>query len=158
MDSQRIQSVVSALREYGTEELLGIWIEDDREEWAPEAFEAVRLILVERGEPLPVSGSACRRARRPTGRLARVGSDAAQVLRQIEWRRRWPAGTLGRQAASVLAIAGLEILFLWAFDQPWFAVPWPGGRALSTLRYILFRGCQEDCFTGAGMMRVQASL
>jgi uncharacterized membrane protein YgcG len=36
-----------------TEELLGIWKENDREQWSEEAFEAIKQLLLERGETLP---------------------------------------------------------------------------------------------------------
>lgn len=36
-----------------TDELLSIWIKNDREEWSNDAFEAVKQILTERGIELP---------------------------------------------------------------------------------------------------------
>ena len=36
-----------------TEELVQIWTENHRETWRDEAFEIIRLILIERGAPIP---------------------------------------------------------------------------------------------------------
>ena len=51
------------LRTRADQDLLAIWIENDQEQWSPEFFEAVRLVLTERGVPVPgqgVLGSALR--------------------------------------------------------------------------------------------------
>lgn len=47
------------------EDLLAVWVENDQEQWSPEFFEAVRLVLTERGVAVPaqgVHGSAARRS------------------------------------------------------------------------------------------------
>ena len=53
------------LRSRADQDLLAIWIENDQDQWSPEFFEAVRLVLTERGVPAPapaqgVPGSALR--------------------------------------------------------------------------------------------------
>jgi hypothetical protein len=40
-----------------SEELIDIWVENDREKHPPETFTAIRLILDERGERLPLQNT-----------------------------------------------------------------------------------------------------
>jgi hypothetical protein len=48
-----IEQLCIRMRLKSTEELIEIWIENNRKEWAKEAFEAIRQVLLERGENLP---------------------------------------------------------------------------------------------------------
>ena len=41
------------MNERSTEELLNTWQENNREDWTDEAFDAIREILIERGENIP---------------------------------------------------------------------------------------------------------
>ena len=47
------RQIMERMREKETEELISIWREDNRDEWRPEAFEAVETILIERLGKLP---------------------------------------------------------------------------------------------------------
>ncbi len=49
--------VHEAMRARDTDDLLRIWVENDREEWSDQAFEAVRAVLAERGVDLPTQES-----------------------------------------------------------------------------------------------------
>lgn len=48
-----VESIRVNLREKSTEELLEIWKKNNREEWSDEAFEAIKELLVERGDKPP---------------------------------------------------------------------------------------------------------
>ena len=45
------------LNSKNSEELIKIWVENDREKYPPETFAAIRLILHERGEKLPLQNT-----------------------------------------------------------------------------------------------------
>lgn len=77
LKSQRIDEIRSHMAGLDTGELLSIWRDNRRSDWTDEAFEAVRLVLLARGENLPdqmpticvpadeMSLSALGQARRP---------------------------------------------------------------------------------------------
>jgi len=48
-----VQDIKKKIDDKATEDLLDIWIENNREKWSAEYFEAVRLILLERNETPP---------------------------------------------------------------------------------------------------------
>jgi len=50
MDTRMIQEIRRSMESKSTEELLQIWRENDRAQYSEEAFEAIRLLLEERGE------------------------------------------------------------------------------------------------------------
>lgn len=52
MHQNLIEMLRRKLEKKNSEELLQLWIENDRERWSPEAFEAARRVLVERGVPI----------------------------------------------------------------------------------------------------------
>jgi DNA-directed RNA polymerase subunit RPC12/RpoP len=60
LDSERVEQFQAVLKLRETEDLLALWRANDQEEWTPEAFEAMRLILRERlhEEPARVDDSA----------------------------------------------------------------------------------------------------
>lgn len=47
------REIHTKMEKKSTEELLKIWQENDREQWSEEVFEAIRQLLLERGEHLP---------------------------------------------------------------------------------------------------------
>lgn len=53
MDEKLVEQYRKNLEEKSTEELLKVWEENNRVEWLDEAFEAIRKILIGRGEILP---------------------------------------------------------------------------------------------------------
>jgi hypothetical protein len=53
MDEKWVSEIHKKMEQKTTEELLEVWVQNDRGEWTDEAFEAVSRILGERGEPLP---------------------------------------------------------------------------------------------------------
>lgn len=48
MDEQRIEDIQKRMNEKDTDTLCAIWVRNDRHEWAEEAFEAIRRVLVSR--------------------------------------------------------------------------------------------------------------
>jgi hypothetical protein len=52
-DPGLLNVVRQRMAEQSTDELLRIWVENDRFQWSPETFEAVRSVLAERGVELP---------------------------------------------------------------------------------------------------------
>lgn len=53
MDTRLLASIRDQMRAKRTDQLLGIWVQNDRDIWSPEAFDAIRDILTERGAALP---------------------------------------------------------------------------------------------------------
>ena len=53
MDAKLASRIQEKMREKASEELLHIWIENDRDMWSEEAFEAARAVLVQRGVTIP---------------------------------------------------------------------------------------------------------
>ncbi len=53
MDVRRVEELKENLKSRDTSELLEIWKSNDREMYVEEAFEAVKLLLEERGVPVP---------------------------------------------------------------------------------------------------------
>lgn len=53
MDMSRVRGIRRNMEAKSTEELIQIWRENDRTQYVEEAFEAIRLLLVERGEVIP---------------------------------------------------------------------------------------------------------
>lgn len=51
MNRVLVESIRQRMREQTTEHLLELWTTNDRVMWSPEAFEAVKAILAERGHP-----------------------------------------------------------------------------------------------------------
>lgn len=53
MNEGEIDHVRQRMRVKGTEELLAIWVENDRVAWRPEVFDVIETILRDRGQRLP---------------------------------------------------------------------------------------------------------
>ena len=53
VDADRIQQIRNSFEDRDTADLLEIWQKNDRQEWTPEAFEAIRQILLERNGTVP---------------------------------------------------------------------------------------------------------
>ncbi len=72
-----IAEIKKHMEQKTTDELLSIWIKNDREELSNDAFEAVKLILLERGENLPQQVEKTSTAIKPKApllwRLLRIG-------------------------------------------------------------------------------------
>jgi tetratricopeptide (TPR) repeat protein len=56
LDPQRVAQIRAVLEPRETEDLLEIWNAHDTNEWTPEAFEAIRLLLTERLGTIPSQG------------------------------------------------------------------------------------------------------
>jgi len=50
---ERVQQIRATLEDRDSEDLLDIWRTNDREEWSPETFEAIREILIARNASIP---------------------------------------------------------------------------------------------------------
>lgn len=53
MSEKSVAQIRKNMEEKSLEELLRIWQENDREQWSEKAFEAIKQLLLERGETLP---------------------------------------------------------------------------------------------------------
>lgn len=53
MHKKLLQEIRSNMEQKDTDELLNIWKENDKEQYSETAFEAIKQILIERGETLP---------------------------------------------------------------------------------------------------------
>lgn len=53
MQAQLIEHICEHMRGWETDQLLKMWMENDRDQWSPEAFEAVKVVLAERGVAIP---------------------------------------------------------------------------------------------------------
>jgi hypothetical protein len=53
MIEKQVVQIRNNMEKKNTEELLRIWKENDREQWSDEAFEAIKQLLLDRGETLP---------------------------------------------------------------------------------------------------------
>jgi hypothetical protein len=92
MDSKMLARVREEMRGKRTDQLLGIWVQNDRDIWSAEAFEAVKMVLVERNVSLP-----------PQNRPAR-NVPRAQVAVDEFWMR-W----LRMLLIGALVIAGADL-------------------------------------------------
>lgn len=54
MSAIRIDEIKTRMEQKSNEELLEVWIKNDREEWSDDAFEAIREVLAERKVTIPV--------------------------------------------------------------------------------------------------------
>ena len=55
--SRKAREFKKKLNRKSSKKLIRIWVENDREKWPFEAFEAIRMILDQRGEGLPLQNS-----------------------------------------------------------------------------------------------------
>lgn len=58
MNGRLVESIVANMRSKDTQELLNLYVENDREQYSEEAFEAIRRLLNERGQALPAQNEA----------------------------------------------------------------------------------------------------
>jgi hypothetical protein len=56
VDDERIRQIRDSMEDRKTQDLLEIWRKNDRDEWAPETFEAIRQVLLSRGFQVPRQG------------------------------------------------------------------------------------------------------
>jgi len=105
MDEKLVKEIATKMEERGTEELVKILKDNNKEEWSEEAFEAIRRILVSKGENLPEQSG-----RRSSAKGLAEGSELRGVVL---------GGGISRKALNIMAITGLFI-FGWlitiAFD------------------------------------------
>lgn len=142
MKSDRVETICRTLRRRTTDELLLIWESNDRETWTPDAFEAVRRILEERGVPLPEQPSPdeCR-ARRGTWSEWRDGP--AGALARLELRRVWGRRRLWAVLValmSVLFIEGVLLAYLQLHPNLWQPFGTPSHLSLHRTLRLLFLG------------------
>jgi hypothetical protein len=53
MDKELAEQIKENIDKESTDELLRIWIENDRKEWTDETFDVVKQVLIQRGEKIP---------------------------------------------------------------------------------------------------------
>jgi hypothetical protein len=104
-----VQSIRLRMREQSTEQLLALWTTNDRVMWSPEAFEAVKAVLAERGHAeLPKQNDPAPIASR-FNRLSPEAQYWLGWLRPVVWIAMAPAvlslteapGTLGALVNSI---------------------------------------------------------
>jgi len=105
MDEKLVKEIATKMEEKGTEELVKILKDNNKEEWSEDAFEAIRRILVSKGENLP---------EQPSQKSVAKGLAEGSELRGVVL-----GGGISRKALNIMAIIGLFI-FGWlitiAFD------------------------------------------
>ncbi|MCY2953211.1 MAG: hypothetical protein NTU53_14720 [Planctomycetota bacterium] len=115
MDSKMLARVCEEMRGRRTDQLLGIWVQNDRDIWSAEAFEAVRMVLVERNVRLPPQNRPARNVPR-----AQVAVDAFWM----RWLRMLLIGALVVAAADLMS--GIAY-FVLDFSTR-ISLPRPGGE------------------------------
>jgi hypothetical protein len=121
-DSLRNQ-VYNNLNQKSTDELLAIWVQNNREEWSELAFALIQSILEERGKAIPEQKQE-NRQNDPiqTPRELDDNDDAPvfynpqQVLKITEWLE-WTA------IASLVFISLQGIIESWPVVSMWFSMP-----------------------------------
>ena len=53
MDKELAEQIKENINKESTDELLRIWIENDRKEWTDETFDVIKQVLIQRGEKIP---------------------------------------------------------------------------------------------------------
>jgi len=53
MNGKLVENIAQNMRPKDTRELLDLYVENDREQYSEEAFEAIRRLLLERGQSVP---------------------------------------------------------------------------------------------------------
>jgi hypothetical protein len=53
MNEKRVQELIEQYNSKDTSKLVATWVTNNRLEWTEEAFEAIKRVLISRGEPLP---------------------------------------------------------------------------------------------------------
>jgi len=105
-----LRAVRQRMAEQSNDELLRIWVENDRVHWSAETFEAVRSLLAERGVPLPPQGDPPPLAKK-RDRLAELDPATAYWM---EWLR--PVLRVGVALAVVQLVAGVATV-VWVGDD-----------------------------------------
>jgi hypothetical protein len=122
-DSLRNQ-VYNNLNQKSTDELLVIWVQNDREEWSGLAFELIQSILEERGETIPEQKQE-NQQNDPTQTPGELDNDdnnspvfynPQKVLKITEWLE-WAA------IASLVFISIQGIIESWPIVSAWFSMP-----------------------------------
>jgi hypothetical protein len=115
MSTDLIQDIKKHIGATSTEDLLDIWIENDRQKWSAEYFEAVRLTLLERNETVPSHSQ-----RKPPQEPDRL---SANKKRQ------------GLAIVFLLSGAGIY-LFISLFNYMVVDLLWPTSPIMEILRHI----------------------
>ena len=126
MNAKMVEAVRGRLEGMGSEELLRLWRENDRERYAEEAFEAARLILVGRGVEVPAQEPAVGRV--PVARKARSADPATDEfwmgwLRPVLW-----VGIAYSGVRCLYELIGVTVMI--RTDSP---IEWPTVHSFSIL-------------------------
>lgn len=92
---KQIDSLQQSMRERDTEDLLQIYAAHDAEEWSDEAFEAIRLVLLERGETPPQP--------KPSSTGGRAAATLTSPERKATWL--WVWATAGGWIVGMTVVA-----------------------------------------------------
>ena len=160
-----LRAVRQRMSEQSNDELLRIWVENDRVHWSAETFEAVRSLLTERGVPLSPQGDPPPLAKK-RDRLAELDPATAYWL---EWLR--PVMRVGVILAVIQIVASVGTV-MW---DEWLRTPlvlqagwsialscilllgvWSASRVRPETRGILLFYCWASLITAA--LRVLVSV
>lgn len=123
------------LRTRADQDLLALWIENDQDQWSPEFFEAVRLVLTERGVVVPpqcVPGSALR----GSGVVHQLEYEVPERPSRLQWWLKW-----GRIVLIVDLLCGVAVIvadwigsgkFQSQPTAPVISKPWPSQTGSTT--------------------------
>ena len=102
MASNDFKTTLEEMRRRSSEELLNIWTSNDRETWRGEAFDAIAIVLGERGEPPPPQKSQIRRSAGPKDKMFR------RIHRPTRFERAMPPG----QVAALWSLTSWTLIIL----------------------------------------------
>ena len=135
MNPVLVEAIRVRMREQTTEQLLELWTTNDRAMWSPEAFEAVRSLLAERGvKELPPQNDAA-----PVALPYSPRSDPS-----AEYWLGWLRPTLWICIGVAVAALPRLMITVWAVVPRWgrsvtFADVLDGGDALLWLELVLYQ-------------------
>lgn len=123
------------LRPRTDEDLLAIWMENDQEQWSAEYFEAVRLVLTQRGLALPPQGAAGS-GPRGSGAVHRLDYEVPPQPTRLQrfWKGLWTSVVIWMLcgwAIIVLDLIGSGKLDIWP-AAPVVSKPVPGPASPTT--------------------------
>jgi len=121
MSSGLVDQIVGEMQARSSEELLPIWVQNDRDIWSEEAFAAIKVVLEGRGVAIPAQGPAIRNAQ-----TARTAADEMWLP--------WARWLLMVGVVSLVAQVALEFAQLY---QDWRLVLERAGFTWDILRELL---------------------
>ena len=97
MDEKSVLQLHECFQDMSSEKLSAIWVENDRNRWADEAFEAIRRILSERNEAIPEQREAPQAPQVPAWRQREqcfrdMSSEKLSAIWVENDRNRWTEG------------------------------------------------------------------